>query len=157
VRLNAVFAAAISCLWLLAAPAYALPGNCWGKLKEPLDNGGFYSGFANPTDCSGYYAFDLKYLGRTTGQRAYRVYSVSYTLFAVEGGPGHGVQKILLFDVRGHYVGNYRTDVDERHLRVRGPNIRLTEPARWGNIIRLDGPRPPKRLVFGGEWISFDK
>lgn len=140
----------------VSSPAVALKGNCWGELKAPLEKGEFFSGYTPATDCSDFYDFDLRYLGRTTGKRPYRVYVAGYTLFGVEGGPGHGVERILLFDDRLNYIGNYRVSVDDRHLSVRGLSIHLSEPARYGNVIRLDSYRPPRKLLFGGEdiWLQ---
>jgi len=64
---------ALVILGVAAQPAAAQNGNCWGRLKAPLDKGGFYVG----TDCSDYYSMNLRYLGRTRGPRKYRVYNAS--------------------------------------------------------------------------------
>lgn len=137
----------------LAGPACAMPGNCWGKLKWPLDRGGFSRG----TDCSEYYDLKLEYLGQTTGKRKCEVYHYQYILPAVTGGPGHGGDRIFVFDRRNRYLGEYRCNDLFDRIWLKGSTVHFAYPGKWGNVLKLDGPEPPKRAWFLGDTVDFGK
>jgi len=145
-----------------ASAASALPQGCWGKLSAPLLKGGFVDGGPG-VDCGDYYSLKIQYVGRTNGPRKYRVYSALRALKAVNGGPGHGNQQVLIFDDRMNYLGVYRVipagaersrpNVDR--LWITGAVVHFHLPHFGGNSIRLDGPKPPEVVFVNGEEIHF--
>jgi hypothetical protein len=136
-----------------AAEARPVPKDCWGKLKAPLEAGGFSPG----VDCSGYYDLKIKYLGRTTGVRKYRVYHYKFILPAVMGGPGHGGDRILIFDDHMRYLGEYQCSSPVDRVWLRGSRIYFAFPKKDGNVLKLDGPEPPRTAWFLGDTVSFSK
>jgi hypothetical protein len=150
----AAIAVLIAIASALASSASALTGNCWGRLKVPLEKGGFGIG----TECDDYYSLRILYAGRTNGARRYRIYSAIYVIKSVTGGPGHGGDRILIFDDRLRYVGHYRIGIPNYpRLWVKGATVHLDGPAKWGNVIRLNGPQPPEEIILAGEQVGFSK
>jgi hypothetical protein len=145
--------AAILFFGVSVSSAAALDDNCWGKLKEPLDRGGY----GVSTDCKFYHDLDVRYLGRTNGHTKYRVYNAIWGLEPVyDGGPIRGGDRLIIFDDHMNYLGYYRFDVpDGRRAWLKGSTVHIGGPANEGNTLRLIGPTPPSKAWLQGYNLSF--
>jgi len=157
--LRHAIAGAISFLILtgISSPAAAVKGNCWGKLKAPLERGGYSNNLKNPTDCSEYYSFDLKYVGQTNGIKKYKIYDMGYSCPRVYGGHGHGGGRVLIFDNHLNYLGQYVENDAFKGVWIKGSAVHFDYPKKWGNVLKLDGPEPPKKAWFLGDTVWFTK
>jgi len=80
-----------------------------------------------------------------------------YALPAVTGGPGHGGGKIFIFDEHMNYLGYYVLSDAFNGIWLKGSTVHFAYPRKWGNVLKLDGPEPPKRAWFLGDTVSFGK
>jgi hypothetical protein len=148
-RITLIGALAVLFVFGLGTPsAAALEGNCWGKLKKPLDRGGFGVG----TDCNFYNDLEVHYLGRTNGRTKFRVYNTIWGLLPVyKGGPIRGGDRLIIFDDHMKYLGYYRFDVpDGNRAWLKGATVYIGGPASEGNKLPLDGPTLPSKAWLQG-------
>jgi len=135
-----IAAVAASAVW---QPAWARGGDCLGRLRHALIKGG-YSG---ATECAKFH-IHLGTVGViSVGRKYYRIYGLHYHWFT-PGGANHGGQRLLFFDRRGGYVGQYGVLGDEPfhvdgHALVAGaPKSRLVitsrGPSAWARLEGTD-------------------
>ena len=140
---------AYSLAMIEAAAAAKKAHDCLGSLRAPLTKGDM-SGLFDCQDGD----IKIRFLGRTTGRTPYRIYDWRYTGYGNPGTAVHVGERILLFDDQLTYVGQYLLPGWYR-VTVRGSSIRINAPAKDGNVLKLDGPHPPRYAWLDGENEDF--
>jgi hypothetical protein len=74
-----------------------------------------------------------------------------YTLYAVEGGPGHGGGRLLIFDDHMKYWGQYTLNDHFKGIWIAGSTVHFGYTPKEGNVLKLDGPHPPWVAWFLGD------
>ena len=124
----AAFLIAIACL----GPASA---KCYGGYRDILKKAGMDDGCPDVDQT-------IKFIGRTKSNRGnvYNIYLIDYRTISLSP---HGGQRILVFNRKLDFLGDYHLEAGHRVGIVGSSVILLDVPANHGNRIDLSGPRPP--------------
>jgi hypothetical protein len=150
-RLLGFAAASVLAALFTSAPASA--ADCFGRLRRPLERGGY----SPSMDCRELEVI-IKDIGVTKPRHGptYHVYQLSYRTRTHGWGTPHGGDRILIFDAHGQYLGHYYLMRGQR-LRIVGTDVVFALTPRWGNRIHLDGAHPPDPAWIDGDLVGFER
>lgn len=144
------FTASAFVLGLMASPLYA--SDCFGKLRGSLESGKY----GDILDCK-QITPKISYIGSIHGDRYYKLFKMIYKTTPVMGGVAHGGEKLLVFNAGGEYLGGYRLSTPPfRDFHIRGTNIYINAPARYGNKIPTNRGFPAQ-IYLDGDMLYFSR
>ena len=131
--------------------------DCLPELRQALIDGQF----SGPVLCVSP-DVTLRRVGRTSssprGTPGLTIYDYRYKHLPHEGGVKHGGQRLLLFDSKRQYVGQYiLSPPPYNDIVVRARTVRISARGRLvGQLQVIDG-RPPETTYVAGEVLSLSR
>jgi len=118
---------------------------CLPPYRTILAEGGF-SGIGN---CSGGTLRANEAGEITFAEESYEIIDCRYTTASGPGGSAHGGQRILIFEGRKKYVGQYALGTPPFHrVWVQGNSVYIDVSASEGNKIKFDERGPPQNAYL---------
>jgi len=133
-----------------AQPAQAHRRDCFGSLRAALAKGGYSGGLDCYTDKM---AIKIRPLGAiNVGLWRYRIYQLNYHFKPVPGNDNtHWGERLLVFDRRGRYLGQYGVINYDDRFRIVGHTLLSNQPAKDGNRIIFTPSGLPGAAWLDGE------